>query len=174
MCRPLAEAVERSGGLGTDVAAAEVDVLGETGPAVSEVVGDLPSGQAGVVEPGRDRLAEHVRGDPREVGAVESCAQVAAGVARIAQSALRAGKDDQRVRVASRVDGDSAAEQVDDGGRKHEGAAARDGLGGVLDDQSQPTDTDDSGIDREGGRFEVDRGGLDGAGLAECGRRCRA
>ena len=64
-----------------------------------EGVGDLPGRQAGVVESGRDRLAEHVRGDPRKSGAVEGRTQVTAGVVRIAQSAQEAGKDDQPVRA---------------------------------------------------------------------------
>ena len=48
----------RGQGVGGD--AAEVDVLGEAGPAVPEVVGDLPSGEAGVIEASGHGPAESV------------------------------------------------------------------------------------------------------------------
>jgi hypothetical protein len=55
----------RGQGAGGDTA--EVDVLGEAGPAVPEVVGDLPGGQAGVIEPGatvRRKVCDVAQGRP--------------------------------------------------------------------------------------------------------------
>ena len=70
--RVLPGALQRGGGRRDGLAAPEVDVLGEAGSAVSEVVGDLTGRQASVVESGRDGPAEHVRGDPWEAGAIEA------------------------------------------------------------------------------------------------------
>src|SRR5687768_13987374 len=78
-------------------ATAEVDVLGEAGPAVPEVVGDLAGGQAGVVEAGGHGPAEGVRRSPGEAGAVQCLAQVTAGVVRIAQETRWAGEQHRRV-----------------------------------------------------------------------------
>src|ERR671917_259129 len=91
-CGALQGSADDRGGPRAGGAAAEVDVLGEAGPAVAEVVGDLAGGQAGLVEPGGPGLAARVRGGPGEAGPVEGRAQVAAGVARIAEPPLRAGE----------------------------------------------------------------------------------
>src|SRR3954453_1621835 len=95
----------------TGSAAAEVDVLGEAGPAVAEVVGDLPGGEPGVVKPGGHGLAERVRGDPGQAGPVQGLAEIAAGVARAAQVTVRTGEDHRgRTRMpAGRRGGGGAA-----------------------------------------------------------------
>ena len=66
---------------------AEVVVEGGRGAGVAELVGDVTDAEAGVVQVGRDGLAEGVAAHPRVAGEVQGGAQVGLGVGGVAQLA---------------------------------------------------------------------------------------
>lgn len=72
---------------------AQVDVLGHGHPRVPEVIGDEPGRHVRIVQRGRRRLPERVRGDPQEHLTTPRLPDHPEHIARVTQAAGGAGED---------------------------------------------------------------------------------